>query len=62
MNNLGVHLGVLWHARFGFLKVDVDNSAFLGFLRYVAGNLPYRDVSKVRNAFAINVSYVLWTF
>jgi hypothetical protein len=62
MNNLGVHLRVLWHAKFSFLKVGVDNSAFLGSLRYVAGNLPYRDISKVRSAFTINGWYVLWTF
>jgi hypothetical protein len=39
MNSVCVRRRVLWHARFGFLNVDVDNSAFLVILRFVAGNL-----------------------
>jgi hypothetical protein len=62
MNSLGVRRRILWHAPFDFLNADVDNSAFLGFLSYIAGNLLYRDVSKVRSAFTISGSYVLWTF
>ena len=34
----------------------------LDFLRYVAGNLLYHDVSKVGSPFTIIGSYVLWTF
>ena len=62
MNSLGVRRRVSWHARFGFLNVDVDNSVFLGFLRYVAGNILYSNVSKVCSAFTSNGVYVWWTF